>query len=215
MIQTDALSRSVESLKLSMRVRGSVGKMHARRLGDLCHLRQDELWRSGASQEAAAREIREALAPFGLALRPESTPDPDDRALLDDLLDRYLAGLRAELAHHPDPRCDIPISALGLGARADSWLLSHEFYTVGQVMGGGVEELWSRYGFDPSWADLVEAGPARDLLGEHEALVAAIARRSDRSAWSWGQGSRGKRPVRSDSSKSGAIRLASGPGSSA
>ena len=132
---------------------------------------------SGASQEAAAREIREALAPFGLALRAESTPDPDDRALLDDLLDRYLAGLRAELARHPDPRCDIPISALGLGARADSWLLSHEFYTVGQVMGGGVEELWSRYGVDPSWADLVEAGPARALLGEHEALVAAIARR--------------------------------------
>ncbi len=186
MIELRALYIPTTELDLGIRVRRSVDLMRARRLGDLCLLRIDELWRWGASQQAVAGEIRPGLARHGLAFRGEPTPDPAERGRLDALLENYVDELAAALAHDPEICAEIPVAVLRLEGRARDWVRHLEIYTVGSLLGSVEEDLWESYSslWHEYWADQGLPPEERSEVprptwspAEHEAMVDDIVRR--------------------------------------
>ena len=145
MIEPRALHVPTTELNPRIRVRRSVELMGARRLGDLCLLRAAGLWQWGASREAAAEDIRPALARHGLALRGEPTPDPSERGRLDRLIEYYLDELGVALAR--DPRCcgEIPVDVPRLAGRVRDWIRRLEIYTVAGLLNSAEGGLWERY----------------------------------------------------------------------
>lgn len=185
MIEPRALHLPTTELNLGLRVRKSVELMRARRLGDLCLLRADELWRWGASQEAAACEIRPGLARHGLAFRGEPTPDPAERERLDALLEGYVDELASALARDPVGGTEVPVAVLRLADRTRAWVRRREIYTVAGLLRSGDEDLWSPYSrwWHAYWEARRLPHEKRFDVGppwppaEHEALVDQIVRR--------------------------------------